>query len=568
MPKVYTQQTSFTAGELTSALNARTEVARYYSGAALLQNMLVRPQGGLRRRPGMRHRYTLAGGLDGVQTIPFAFNVDQTYCIVLRAGAFDTFRADGTYLATVTGCPWNATQASQMNVAQSADTMLLFHPDVQPQQIQRGATETTWTRSAITFTNIGTYNFGSGAEAVISATRGWPECGTFHDGRLWIGGLKSRPASMIASRIGDFFNLNAGTGLDDEAIYITIDTDQLNAIHQMASGRALMIFTSGAEHTIEGAPVTPKTVERRGQTRRGIKRFTTMAEVDGATLFIQRGGAALRQFLYSETEAAWQSTLASLLAPHLIKSPVKITARTSVSNDDADHVLLVNADGTVTVMTTLRSQEVVAFTRWETDGQIKSATALLSGQVFFAVQRNSAIQIETWDETALTDGAVQRTTGGPFNTVTGLAHLNGLVAQQIADGAYLGTAAISGGTVTLPRSANAAEIGLAFETRVQTLPIEPRDQSGPLTGRRARISDITARVLNSGIFELRGQPVVLRQVGAAPAAPLDTPPPIFTGDIKLRGTLGYRAQQNIELSQTIPAPLELLALAYTVQVDE
>jgi hypothetical protein len=231
-------------------------------------------------------------------------------------------------------------------------------------------------------------------------------------------------------------------------------------------------------------------------------------------------------------------------------------------------VLLVNADGTVTVMTTLRSQEVVAFTRWETDGQIKSATALLSGQVFFAVQRNGAIQIETWDETALTDGAVQRTTGGPFNTVTGLAHLNGLVAQQIADGAYLGTAAISGGTVTLPRSANAAEIGLAFETRVQTLPIEPRDQSGPLTGRRARISDITARVLNSGIFELRGQPVVLRQVGAAPAAPLDTPPPIFTGDIKLRGTLGYRAQQNIELSQTIPAPLELLALAYTVQVDE
>jgi hypothetical protein len=231
-------------------------------------------------------------------------------------------------------------------------------------------------------------------------------------------------------------------------------------------------------------------------------------------------------------------------------------------------VLLVNADGTVTVMTTLRSQEVVAFTRWETAGQIKSAAALLSGQVFFAVLRNNAIRIETWDETSLTDGAVQRTTGGPFDAVTGLAHLNGLVAQQIGDNAYLGTATIAGGSVTLPRNANAAEIGLGFETRVQTLPAEPRDQSGPLIGRRARISDITARVLNSGIFELRGQPVVLRQVGAAPVAPLDTAPPIFSSDIRLRGLLGYRAQQNVELSQTIPAPLELLALAYTVQVDE
>jgi hypothetical protein len=568
MRSILTQQTSFTAGELTPALNARTEVARYYSGAALVRNMLVRPQGGLRRRPGMRHLYTLAGGMDGVRLVPFAFNVDQTYCIALRSGAFDVFRSDGTYLTSITGCPWTAAQAAQMNRAQSADTLLLFHPDMQPQQIQRGATETIWTRTAISFTNIPTYNFGSGAEAVISATRGWPECGTFHDGRLWLGGLKSRPATMLASKIGDFFNLNVGTGLDDEAVNITIDTDQLNAIHQMASGRALMIFTSGAEHTIEGVPITPKTVERRGQTRRGMKRYTTVAEVDGATLFIQRGGAALRQFLYSDTEAAWQSSLASLLAPHLIKSPIEITARTSVSNDDADHVLLVNTDGTITVMTTLRSQEVMAFTRWETNGLIKSAAALLSGEVFFAVLRNGAMRIEIWDEACLTDGAIRQTTGGPFSSITGLDHLNGLTAQMIADSAYLGTTTIASGTASLPRSANAAEIGLGFETRVKTLPAEPRDQTGPLIGRRARITEATARVQNSGIFELRGQPLILRQVGAAPAAPLDTAPPLFTGDIKLRGLLGHRAKQDMEISQTIPAPLEILALAYTVKVDE
>lgn len=566
MRAIRTQQTSFTAGEVAPSLTARIEVARYYSSAALIKNMLIRPQGGVRRRPGMRHLRAMDGVYD-VRLIPFAFNVDQTYCIALRSGAFDVYRgSDGAYLASVTGCPWNATQATQMNRAQSADTLLLFHPDMQPQRIQRGANETTWTRTAITFTNIPNYDFGTGAEAVISATRGWPECGTFHDGRLWIGGLKSRPATMLASKIGDFFNLNVGTGLDDEAINITIDTDQLNAIHQMASGRALMIFTSGAEHTIEGAPITPKNVERKGQTRRGIKRYTPIVEVDGATLFVQRQGAALRQFLYADTEQAWQSTLASLLAPHLIKNPIEITARTSASNDDADHVLMVNTDGTITTMTTLRSQEVLAFSRWETNGQIKSCAALLNGQVFFAVRRNETMRIELWDEACLTDAAIRQTTGGPFSSVGGLVYLNGQTTQLILDGAYVGTYIPIGG-VTFPRAANAYEIGLGFETRLRTLPAEPRDQSGPMIGRLSRISDLTARVLNTGIFNIRDQPVVLRRVGAAPAAPLDTPPPIFTGDVVLRGMVGHRRQQDIEISQTIPAPFELLALAYTVRVD-
>ena len=187
--------------------------------------------------------------------------------------------------------------------------------------------------------------------------------------------------------------------------------------------------------------------------------------------------------------------------------------------------------------------------------------------MFFAVLRNGTIRIELWDEACLTDGATRQTTGGPFSSVSGLGHLNGLTAQMIADGAYLGTATPSSGSVTLPRAANTAEIGLGFEARLKTLPAEPRDQSGPMIGRLSRISELTARVLNTGIFDIRGQPVVLRQVGAAPAAPLDTPPPIFTGDIVLRGMVGHRRQQDIEISQSIPAPFELLALVYTVRVD-
>jgi hypothetical protein len=568
MRPVRSVQTSFTAGEVAPGLFARTEVARYYSGAGLLRNMLVRPQGGVRRRPGMRHVATLAGGTDGVRLLPFAFNIEQTYAFVLRAGAFDVFRKDAVSLATVTGCPWSGAQAVQINRAQSADTLLLVHPDIQPQRITRGGTETSWSRAAITFSNIPTFDFGSGAEAVISGGRGWPEAITFHQGRLWIAGFRSRPASFIASKTGDFFNLDVGTGLDDQAIYATIDTDQVNAIHHLASGRALQILTSGAEHVVENVPVTPGNIERVEQTRRGVKRFSTISEVDGATLFVQRGGAALRQLLFSDTEAAWKSDLASLLAPHLILDPIEVSARKSASADDADHVLLTNANGTVTVFTTLRAQEVAAFSRWETTGAIKSACALQSGEVFFATLRNGTVRLEVWDETCRLDASVKQSSGSPFTVVTGLSHLDGLTVQMIGDDAYLGEAVVAGGQVTLPRAASSAEVGLAYDVRGRTLPIEPRDAAGHLIGRRVRIDRVTARVVDSGLFTIEGQPVVMRTVGAAPAAPLDTPPPRVTDDVTVRGLLGHRERAQIEWAQPVPGPLELLALGVHMRVGE
>lgn len=564
-------QTSFTSGEIGPELLARIEVSRYYSAAKLMRNVLVRPQGGARRRPGMAHVQQLAGttGVDGIRLIPFAFNTEQTYVIALTAGALHVWRSDGLFLATVTGCPWTGAQAAQMNRAQSADTLLLFHPDVAPQRVTRGVVETSWTVGSVSWSNIPQFDYGTGPEDIMSATRGWPETGTFHQSRLWIGGLKSRPATFIASKIGDFFNLDVGTGLDDEAIVATIDTDQVNAIHQIVSGRALQILTSGAEHVVTGDPITPKSVGREEQTRRGIKRYVPTAEVDGATLFVQRQGAALRQFLFVDAEQAWRADLSSLLAPHLILDPVDIAARKTARQDDADRVLLVNAAGTVTVLTTLRAQEVTAFTRWETDGQVKSVAALLSGEVFFAVLRNGTIRIEAWSETLLLDASKRRTeTTTAFRVMAGLDHLEGRQVVAIADGAFMGTFTVTGYSITLPRLAFDVQVGLPFDVRIETAPVEPRDASGSLIGRRARIHKITARVIDTGFFTVNGHPAVVRGVGTDPVEPLDTPPPVVTGDVTLRGLLGWKERHEIAITQPTPQPFELLALAYDMRLAD
>lgn len=578
MRQARTQQTSFTAGELDASLWGRIEVARYYAGAGLLRNMLVVPQGGIRRRPGMRFLNVLERvapnegpppeGND-VRLIPFAFNTQQTYAIALTAGAFHVFRADGELVHIGGSCPWTGPQAAQMNYTQSADTLLLTHPAVPPQRIRRAGSDTAWTCDPMPLANVPQHDYGAGPEPVISATRGWPECCTFHQGRLYLAGFASRPSTLMGSVVADFFNFDQGSGLDDRAIYWTINSDQVNAIHQLRSSRTLQVFTSGAEFSPDvNPPYTPKNFSLIEQTRRGVQQFTPVSEVDGATLFVQAGGAALRQFLFTDTEAAFTSNMISLLAPHLIRRPRELAARRGVTGDDADHVMIANVDGETTVLTTLRAQEIVAFSRWATTDPIRSVCALASGEVFFAVERNNAIYVEQWDEGRYLDSSVRVQNPAGVTSVAGLSHLDGRTVGIMADDAYLGTVTVEGDSVTLPRAAQDVEVGLLFTPVCETLPIEPRDATGAIIGRKARIAAVTARVRETGIFQLNGRDVVLRLVGSAPAAPLDTPPPIFTGDIRLHGLVGWKERQAITIRQEIPSRFNLLALAYDLRIGE
>ena len=68
------------------------------------------------------------------------------------------------------------------------------------------------------------------------------------------------PSTLFGSKVGSFFNFKAAEGLDDDAIKITLSTDQVNTITGLRSGRDLQIFTTGAEFFIPQGdldPITP-----------------------------------------------------------------------------------------------------------------------------------------------------------------------------------------------------------------------------------------------------------------------------------------------------------------------
>lgn len=561
MPAIRRLQASFTAGELDPALYAREDVNRYYSGAALMENVLVKPQGGFRRRPGLRHIFQADDAMPGHRLVPFAFNTEQTYLLLLTEGKARVFTED-VLTATVTGFPHLAPHLATSASVQSADTLLLVHPEWRPQRLRRTGSHASWARDEPTLSNLPTHDFGSGAEPAISATRGWPGAITFHAGRLYLGGFKSRPASLIGSKVGDFFNFDRGTALDDEGLYFTIDSDQVNAIQAMRSGRTLQVFTSGAEYAVTvNPPITPKNFAIAEQTRRGSKRGVPVVEVDGAQIFVQRQGRALREFLFLDVEQAYRADTLSLLASHLIRDPVDMAVRKGSSRDDADHVLIVNADGGVTVMTTLRSQEVLAFTRWTTPGgSFRSVAVLDDARVYFTVERAGSIRIERWDDDLLFDAGVVEP-NYPTSTIGGLAHLEGQAVAVNLDGANQDPQLVAGGAIALPRAAASnAQAGLFWQPVVETLPVAPRMPDGTRIGSSVRIARVVARVESSGQFRIAGNPVAMRRFGAAPASPLDAPPPVLSGDFRVSAIPGWKVRGQVRIDQPEAGPLTVLGL--------
>lgn len=134
MSRITQLKTTFTAGEVSRALLGRSDLRAYENGALTLRNVFIQPTGGVTRRAGMRFVDTAPGA---GRLIAFEFNTEQTYLLVLTATRLDIY-AGGALVQTLE-TPWAAGQIKDVAWTQSADTLLLVHPDVPPCKLVRNA---------------------------------------------------------------------------------------------------------------------------------------------------------------------------------------------------------------------------------------------------------------------------------------------------------------------------------------------------------------------------------------------------------------------------------------------
>jgi len=139
MARISTNKSNFTAGEISPRLLGRGDLRAYDNGASTLTNVFIHPTGGLSRRSGLRFIDVAQG--DG-RLIGFEFNANQIYLLAFSDSQVDVYRDDVKVADFVT--PWTLAQVANINWTQSADTLLVVHPDVGPKKITR-TSDTDWT---------------------------------------------------------------------------------------------------------------------------------------------------------------------------------------------------------------------------------------------------------------------------------------------------------------------------------------------------------------------------------------------------------------------------------------
>lgn len=148
-------QPSFTAGELSPALWARVDLAKYAVGLKVAKNLFIHPHGGVSNRSGLRFVREVKDSTRQARLIPFQFNTEQTYVLEFGELTMRVFKNGAIVLSSGSpyeiATPYTAAQARDIVVTQEADVMYITHVGHAPRKLSRLADD-NWSLTTVAFT--------------------------------------------------------------------------------------------------------------------------------------------------------------------------------------------------------------------------------------------------------------------------------------------------------------------------------------------------------------------------------------------------------------------------------
>lgn len=215
-------------------------------------------------------------------------------------------------------------------------------------------------------------------EQAWSAKRGYPAAVAFHENRLVFAGTLAEPDSIFMSEVGQYFNHNVGTALDNEAIKLTAATGDVHEIRYLISSRDLQVFAGTGElyvPTYLNQAITPTNAQIREQTPYGSA-FVNPSLIDGSTIFVQTGGKIVREYLFTDSEDAYASTAISTISSHLINTPKYMAVVHSGFNQPDSYAVISMEDGDAAVFTSNRAEKRASWIEFTTNGRFDSLVSI------------------------------------------------------------------------------------------------------------------------------------------------------------------------------------------------
>lgn len=420
-------------------------------------------------------------------------------------------------------------------------------------------------------------------DALWNATRGYPSCGTFYQGRHWMGGFKARPDVLVASRAGALFDFKEDADpVSASPIVVAPNIDDQVRVQNIYPGRHLQVFTSSAEIYIPDEPITIDNIALKITSRHGASDDVQPVDVQGGTLFVDRNGRALREYLFTDTEQSYSAEPVSLLAGHLMSSPRSLVLRRARDVDEPTLLLIANtgtdrngADVPAAMCVIDRAQQVTGFFRVKTEGKPLEFATTQGGQAFAMVERDLAGPtwrfLEQFDDTYMCDCSVKISGSGSTIDTSAYPWLEGQEVDVLGDGLPLGSFTVSSNTIDLGGESfsEEAEVGLRALPRIVLHPFKGKGEQSP-TMQNMRIFRALLQLERTGAVAITGhdggtvRPVSLQNYDSGVMDPTaeDT---LYSGPKRVGGLGRWQKEPTLEISQLEPMPLLLRSVTYDVR---
>ena len=230
----------------------------------------------------------------------------------------------------------------------------------------------------------------------------FPATSGYFEQRQVYGGTNNNSDTKYYSQTGNRLNMSVSTPVQaDDAITATLFSNEVSTIRHFVPGGDLLVLTDSSEWRVnsgENAGFSADTLRQKPQSQWGASHQRPIV-VGNIVLFVEEGNARVRSLGYSLELDGYTGSDLTLLADHLLTEdgPNRfIIDDWSYASVPESRLYIVRSDGRLLTMTFNQSQEVIAWTVWDTDGNYEATTALrrsvssVEDGVYFVVQRTTA----------------------------------------------------------------------------------------------------------------------------------------------------------------------------------
>ena len=422
-----------------------------------------------------------------------------------------------------------------------------------------------------------------------SASLGYPAAVSFDEQRLIWAGSPSYPMTAWGSVIADYENHTRGAN-DDNAFEYTLAANQVSVIRWMELGKMLFMGTAGGVWQMGStslmSPITPTNVFVRRASEKFCDAIHPIVTAE-AMLFVQQAGAGteegrkVRELVYNIQQDGYATPDLTILSGHITRGGINALV---YQPEPYQMIYCPRNDGVLPVLTYARDQEVVAWQRFVTDGEVESVAQIPGngqGEIWLAVKRtiNGATRryIEylapfDWgddqEDCFFVDCGLTYS-GSAATTISGLDHLEGETVNILADGAKHPQRVVSSGAITLQSAASKVHVGLPYTSKLKNMRIEAGSASGTAQGKPKRIGPLFLRLYQSmggkiGPDENHLETLQFRTSTDA----MDTAVPLFTGDKQVSFPGGWSRDGQILIVHDDPLPFTVLGIIADVQTTD